>query len=82
MLACPAPLLVAFLACTAATAAAAAACDSFTSEAACAAAACVWCLSAAVPPACYTPADAARLPPGVFACKKEKDGVQEWLGVS
>ena len=74
-------LLLALLA-TCAPLTAAAPCDGLP-QAACLAAApeCVWCVSAAVPASCYTAADAARLPPGVFACKT--DGVvQEWVGVS
>ena len=67
--------LLALLACLAAAmpAALAAACDGLP-QAAClsAAPACAWCVSVAVPAACYTAADAARLPPGVFACKKEQ----------
>ena len=29
---------------------------------------CAWCECEAVPSACYTQADAARLPPGVYSC--------------
>ena len=29
---------------------------------------CAWCQCEAVPSACYTTADAARLPPGVYSC--------------
>eukprot|EP00887_Chlorella_sp_A99_P000766 scaffold5.g766.t1 len=46
------------------------ACEGQKDEASCAATAgCVWCLAGAVPPACYTEADAKKLPPAVFQCK-------------
>lgn len=55
-------------------------CDGL-SEARCdAAPACVWCAAAAVPSACYTTADAAKLPPGVFQCGKKSEPA--WMGVS
>ena len=59
------------------------ACDGL-SEARCdAAPACVWCAAAAVPSACYTTADAAKLPPGVFQCGKKSGGEQQaWMSVS
>ena len=66
------------LACLLALAATAAAapCDGLP-QAACLAAApaCSWCVSAAVPAACYTEEDAKRLPPGVFACKQAEQAV-------
>lgn len=36
---------------------------------------CVWCLSAAVPSACYTTEEAKRLPAAVFQCKVGGVGV-------
>ena len=46
-------------------------CDAHKDKAACNAdAACIWCTSGAVPPACNSLADASRLPPSVFACNK------------
>ena len=51
----------------------------YSTQAACdAVAACTWCKSAAVPSACNTLANAARLPPGVFAC----DAKSEWVEVA
>lgn len=45
--------------------------DKFKTKATCDAnAACAWCTSGAVPPACNTLADARSLPPGVFTCDK------------
>lgn len=38
-------------------------------QAACSHGGCVWCLSAAVPSACYTAEEAKRLPAAVFQCK-------------
>jgi hypothetical protein len=68
--------IIATLVCLlASTTLAAAACDGL-GEAACKAApGCAWCVSAAVPAACYTDSDAARLPPGVFACDKKEERV-------
>lgn len=43
-------------------------CRAHTAEAACAKP-CEWCVSAAVPPSCYSSKAAARLPSGVFQCK-------------
>lgn len=37
-------------------------------QGACEEAHCVWCVSAAVPSACYTEAEAKRLPAAVFKC--------------
>ncbi|KAI3438748.1 hypothetical protein D9Q98_001167 [Chlorella vulgaris] len=45
-------------------------CQSKLDESSCAATQkCVWCLSAAVPSACYQDDEARRLPPAVFQCK-------------
>ena len=57
-----------------------AACDGLPESRCDAAPACVWCAAAAVPSACYTTADAARLPPGVFQCGKK--GGQAWMAAS
>lgn len=43
-------------------------CGSLAEEDACEAAHCVWCISAAVRSACYTEAEAKRLPAAVFKC--------------
>lgn len=43
-------------------------CADIKKEAECAKAKCNWCTSAAVPSACYDPADASKLPPSVFKC--------------
>lgn len=44
-------------------------CEALKDETTCAATPpCVWCVSAAVPPACYTADEAKRLPPAVFQC--------------
>ena len=32
---------------------------------------CVWCKCAAVPSACFTKADAARLPPSIYHCEEK-----------
>lgn len=51
-------------------------CDGL-SETRCAAAPdCVWCVAAAVPSACYSKSDAARLPPAVFTCGKQEGKVE------
>ena len=43
---------------------------------------CAWCECEAVPSACYTQADAARLPPGVYSCTNATSsllrGVEEY----
>jgi hypothetical protein len=69
-------LLSALVLAASAGVASAAACDGL-GEAACKAAGCAWCLSAAVPASCYSAADAARLPPGVFDCSKKQDHQQQ-----
>ena len=47
-----------------------AACGQQADEASCASSpGCVWCLSAAVPSACYSESEAKRLPAGAFQCK-------------
>ena len=49
---------------------ASAGCDGLSQTGCTAAPNCVWCVAAAVPSACYTKADAERLPPAVFTCRK------------
>ena len=56
---------------------AAAGCDGLSQTGCTAAPDCVWCVAAAVPSACYTKADAERLPPAVFTCKKGGEVVVE-----
>jgi len=51
-----------------------ASCDGLREVACAAAPGCAWCESAAVPSACYTKEDAAKLPPAVFTCKSKKEG--------
>ena len=48
--------------------------DKYTTRTSCDAdAACTWCLSGAVPPACNTLKDAKGLPPGVFTCDHKEE---------
>jgi hypothetical protein len=43
-------------------------CTALGNATACLGGSCSWCRSAAIPSACYTDAQAATLPPGVFTC--------------
>lgn len=49
----------------------------YKSESQCVEESCVWCRSAAVAPACYTPEQAARLPASVFACTSGPSRAEE-----
>ena len=40
---------------------------------------CVWCKCAALPSACFTKADASRLPPSIYKCTKKNDSDREEL---
>ena len=55
--------------------AAAASCDGLPEPACGHTPGCVWCVSAAVPSACVTEADAKKLPPAVFDCGIKREGV-------
>ncbi|CEG46819.1 cathepsin h [Plasmopara halstedii] len=54
-----------------------ASCHGFTTKDRCVENHCAWCICAAVPSSCYTPAEADQLPPAIFQCSKEQK-IQLW----